>query len=125
MRIIPRTVIQVVALLLFGTAPGCEKGELVTFSRPMMGTMVSLTVIADTRESGVRASEAAFGEIARIEALMSPKAVDSDIARLNREAARSPVSVSEETFALLRTSIEVSRETGGAFDVSFASLGGL
>lgn len=125
MRIIPRTVIQVVALLLFGTAPGCDKGELVTFSRPMMGTMVSLTVIADTRESGVRASEAAFGEIARIEALMSPKSVDSDIARLNREAARSPVSVSEETFSLLRTSIEVSLETGGAFDVSFASLGGL
>jgi len=125
MRTSPQTITFMAALLLLGAAPGCDRGELVTTTRPMLGTMVSLTVIADTRESGVRASEAAFGEIARIEALMSPKIADSDIARLNRGAARSPVSVSEETFALLRTSIEVSRETGGAFDVSFASLGGL
>lgn len=125
MRAFARTVILSAMLLLFGTAPGCNRGELATFSRPMMGTMVSLTVIADTRESGVRACEAAFGEIARIEALMSPKAADGDIARLNREAGCRPVSVSEETFALLRTSMEVSCETGGAFDVSFASLGGL
>ncbi len=125
MRTIPRLASLLPAILPLIVTPACNKGELFTFSRPMLGTMINISLIADTRETGVRASTAAFSEIARIEALMSPKLADSDIARINREASRVPVSVSGETFELIRASIGVSRETDGAFDISFASLGGL
>lgn len=122
MRSSPRRALFVLPILLFAATTGCRKGELLTFNRPMLGTMITITMVADSREAGVRASEEAFGEISRIEALMSPRQSESDVARLNRDGGRAPVAVSNETFALIEKSIEVSRRTDGAFDISFASI---
>ncbi|HSV97849.1 MAG TPA: FAD:protein FMN transferase [Spirochaetota bacterium] len=125
MRSIPRFVRCALPFALLLGAIGCRKGELITFNRPMLGTIITITIIADSSEAGVRASEAAFNEIARIEALMSPRLAGSDVARLNRDGGRIHVTVSDETFALIEKSIEVSHRTDGAFDISFASLGHL
>ncbi|MCU0844256.1 MAG: FAD:protein FMN transferase [Spirochaetes bacterium] len=125
MRPIPRFPRCALPFVLLFCAIGCHKGELLTFNRPMLGTIITITIIADSREAGVRASEAAFSEILRIEALMSPLRAGSDIARLNNNGGCTPVPISNETFALVEKSIDVSRATGGAFDISFASLGRL
>jgi len=47
----------------------------------------------------------------------------SEISRVNRLAAREPVVVSPELFKLLQSSLEYSRITEGAFDITFDSVG--
>lgn len=112
-----------IAILVFC---GCgRKGELYTFSRMQIGTLINITVIADTPERGVRASNAAFSEIARVESLMSPKRAGSDIVSINNSAWKAPVHISGETYALMRKSIAISEQTDGAFDITFASVGTL
>ena len=56
---------------------------------------------------------------------MSPHKPDSELSRINREAASRAVSLSEEMFALLTRSQEFSRRSDGAFDITFAGAGKL
>jgi len=86
----------------------------------MMGTMVNLTIVGD-RPAASRSAEAAFAEIMRIESLMSPYRDVSDVYRINHSAGK-PVSVSSETLQILDRSIRAGDETGGAFDITFASI---
>lgn len=50
---------------------------------------------------------------------------ESELSRINREAAATAVSVSDEMFTLLARSIEFSDLSGGAFDITYASVGHL
>lgn len=101
------------------------EAKLHTYMRPMLGTIVNLTIIAPSGERASSAARAAFGEIERIEKLMSPHLAESDVSGINARAADGPVRVSADTFAVIALSQEVSRLTNGAFDASFASLGKL
>ncbi|HYA59059.1 MAG TPA: FAD:protein FMN transferase, partial [Burkholderiaceae bacterium] len=56
---------------------------------------------------------------------MSPYKPESELSRINRDAANSPVSVSQEMFDLLSRSLDFSRLSDGAFDITFASAGHL
>ncbi len=109
--------------LFLSAATSVEKPH--TYMRPMLGTMVNLTIIAGSEELAATAARAAFGEIERIENLMSPRLAESDVSRINARAVVEPVRVSADTLAVIALSQEVSRLTGGAFDASFASLGRL
>ncbi|TAL39178.1 MAG: FAD:protein FMN transferase [Spirochaetes bacterium] len=100
----------------------CSGGGTHTYSRPLMGTIVNITIIADSKREADAASEKAFGAIEEIERLMSPKSEAGDVYRLNEQAAYRPVRVSDGTFMLVRRANEVAARTGGAFDISFAAL---
>src|SRR5690606_27138307 len=58
-----------------------------------------------------------------IDALMSTYKPDSEVSRVNAEAAGRPVPVAPELFDLLQTSLEYSRLSKGAFDITYASVG--
>ncbi|MEL7185762.1 MAG: FAD:protein FMN transferase, partial [Pseudomonadota bacterium] len=45
------------------------------------------------------------------------------ISEINRDAATKPVVAGDELYELIRRSIEVSRLTGGAFDITYDSVG--
>jgi thiamine biosynthesis lipoprotein len=47
------------------------------------------------------------------------------LCRINREAARRPVPLSDEMFHLIQRALDFSRLTGGAFDISYAAVGQL
>lgn len=107
--------------LLLTAATG--EAKLHTYMRPMLGTLVNLTIIASSEEIAASAARAAFGEIDRVEKLMSPRLAESDVSRINARAAEGPVHVSADTFTVITLAQQVSRLTGGAFDASFASAG--
>ncbi len=109
--------------LFMGAAIGA--GKLNTYMRPMLGTIVNLTIIAPSGETASSAARAAFGEIERVEKLMSPHLAESDVSGINARAAEGPVRISADTFSVITLAQEVSRLSGGAFDASFASLGKL
>lgn len=92
-------------------------------ARPLMGTEVSVWFWSDDAEADGALIEAVFNEAARIDRLMSTYKDESKISEINRHAADHPVVAGNEIFELIKKSIEVSRLTDGAFDITYESVG--
>ena len=90
-----------------------------------MGTSVRVAAYHEDDARAQAAVPAALQELRRIDAAMSPYKPDSEISRVNARAAREPVPVSAEFAGLLERAREISELTGGAFDITFASVGHL
>ena len=97
--------------------------EWVGDARPMMGTEVSVYLWSDDPEAGRQALAAVFDEAARIDRLMSTYKDESEISKINREAAARPVPAGEELFRLVQRSLDISELTQGAFDITYDSVG--
>ena len=67
--------------------------------------------------------EEVFNEAARIDRLMSTYKDESEISKINREAATHPVAATDELFTLLQRSLDISALTRGAFDITYDSVG--
>jgi len=89
----------------------------------MMGTEVSVNLWCDDPEAGRQALDEVFAEAARIDRLMSTYRDDSEISKINRDAAMTPVQTSAELFKLIGQALEVSVLTAGAFDITYDSVG--
>jgi thiamine biosynthesis lipoprotein len=81
-----------------------------------MDTLVTITVVSDSRQEADEALEAAFDEIRRLEELLSFWTEDSEIAAIYQNAGVRPVSVSPETLEVVERSLHIAEKTGGAFD---------
>jgi thiamine biosynthesis lipoprotein len=103
----------------------CKETHTYRVGRPLIGTLINLTIVTDSEAHGAKAAEAVFAEIARIESLFSPFKKESDVCRLNASGGDREVPVSGEMLDLLEQSVEISEATAGAFDVTFATLSGL
>jgi thiamine biosynthesis lipoprotein len=90
-----------------------------------MGTEVKVTVWTDDEPRAGVAVAAAFAEFDRLDQLMSVWKDGSDIVRLNAASGESAVQVSAETREVLSIARQISEQTSGAFDVTFAALSGL
>jgi len=90
-----------------------------------MGTAIAVELRADDPNLAERGLAAVIGEMHRIDAAMSPHKDDSELSRINREAADGPVRASEEMFGLLQRAVAFSELSGGAFDITYAAAGRL
>lgn len=88
-----------------------------------MGTEVSVQFWADDAAEANAATDAIMAEMRRIDTQFSPYKPDSQLSVLNRTAGQTPVAVSDELAFLIARSLAVSKLTGGAFDISFSSVG--
>ena len=86
-----------------------------------MGTRFEITLVS-TQEAANQYLNAAQGEIERIERLISSWDANSQTAEINRQAGIKPVKVAKELYELIARSIEISKITQGAFDISYAAL---
>ncbi|MEP0357752.1 MAG: FAD:protein FMN transferase [Paraglaciecola sp.] len=98
-------------------------GQWFESKQGIMGTNIHVELWSESRATGEAATEAVMDEMRRIDRLMSPYKPTSELSKLNAEAAFGPVVVSKELFDLISLSIELSKETQGAFDITFASVG--
>lgn len=85
-------------------------------ARPLLGTIVEITVYAATEACALRASTAGFGAIADVHRLMSFHEPDSDLSRINRHAHTRAVEIDPRTFAVLRRAHFHSIASQGIFD---------
>ena len=97
--------------------------DWVSDARPLMGTEVSVYLWSDDPAAGRLALEEVFVEVARIDRLMSTYKDESEISKINREAASGPVAAGGELFGLIQRSLDISVLTRGAFDITFDSVG--
>jgi thiamine biosynthesis lipoprotein len=89
----------------------------------IMGTAIRVELWHEEPAKGSTALDAVMEEMHRIDRAMSPFKPESELSRINREAAKAPVPISEEMFELLARSVAFSKLSEGAFDITFASVG--
>jgi thiamine biosynthesis lipoprotein len=90
--------------------------------REVMGTFARVVAVAADSNTAKRCIEAAFAEIKRVDGLMSKYRSDSEISELNRDGFARAVKVSKSTYDVLQRSVEFSKLSGGAFDVTVGPL---
>lgn len=117
----------VLAALLLLSCRNAPREQSYEAQQNLMGTIVRIKAFAKDlpRERFDAVSGQGFAEIKRIEGEMSEWRPESPISRAARLAGREAVPVSDELAALIDLSLDVSRRTGGAFDISFKPLGRL
>jgi FAD:protein FMN transferase len=118
-RIIIALILGMASLLATSTT----LAEWYSREEAIMGTAVRVELWHDDATAARAAMSAVMDEMHRIDASMSPYKPDSELSRINREAAQKPVPVSQEMFDLIARSIEFSKLSGGAFDITFSSVG--
>jgi len=125
---VARVVIGIVALSWASGALG-DEGRVVSRTYGVMGTEARFTIYTGDEAKADRAFGAAYDEIRRIEVLMTdwerPGEPESDVVRINKAAGKKPVRVSPETVAVIEKSLEMSRRSEGAFDITYAVMRGL
>ena len=88
-----------------------------------MGTRFKLTLYADSTEAADKAANAAFARIAELDGRLSHYKDDSELSRLCRASGSGEwASASEELWLMLTRSVDLSRRTDGAFDVTVGPL---
>jgi len=113
------------ALTILIAAPLCggsASTHLFSESRPAMGTLFTLYLYAADQHQASALFEAAFAEIERVEEALSNYRPSSELSRINRLAAQRPVTTDPEVFAFLERSLDFSRRSAGAFDITVGQL---
>jgi thiamine biosynthesis lipoprotein len=88
----------------------------------VMGTFARVVTVAADSNTAKGCIGAAFAEIEKVDRLMSKYRNDSEISELNRDGFKRAVKVSKSTYEVLEKSIEFSKLSSGAFDVTVGPL---
>jgi len=107
--------------LLVLTMPAQAEWQRLPFQT--MGTQAYVELWSEDDDLGKDLLIAVQNEFERINQLMSPYIASSELSLLNREAANQPVLISNELYLLLQQAEQLAKLSGGAFDISFASVG--
>ena len=91
-------------------------------SADAMGSTWSIILYGDDRARMEAAMDAAFGELCRIDAMLSNYRPSSEWCELNRRAAERAVKVSPELFRFISDCMQYHRLSEGAFDISVGPL---
>lgn len=104
-------------LALFAAALAQERRE---FVEPHMGTLFRIVVYSV--EPATTAARAAFDRVAELNRAFSDYEETSELSRLCRQPAGTPVPVGCDLFAILQISQELAAKTDGAFDVTLGPV---
>jgi len=117
----------VVAIPVFVTVlirSGDVAAELSQYAdtRPLMGTLVSMTVEGPRRDVLEQGVNDAYREMSRLSDMMNHYNPDSVVSQINRQAGAQPVTVPRELMEVLAMARRVSERSEGAFDITVGSL---
>ncbi|GAH51982.1 unnamed protein product, partial [marine sediment metagenome] len=88
----------------------------------VVGTDARLEAVARNKSHARRMFQQAVEQMRMVELRMSTYREESEVSRLNATGSQHPVELSEHTLRVLREAVEMSKLTGGAFDVTYAPL---
>jgi len=93
-------------------------GEKYEASEPHMGTLVSITLYADSPDQAQRAFTAGFARIAQLNRILSDYDPDSELSR----ACEADTHYSPELLVVLNHAQQLAVETNGAFDITVGPI---
>lgn len=111
-------VLAVILLAGCGSIRSSELPVVVKRTQMQMGTLVSITAVAPTREIAQTAIEAGFHEIKRLEQVLSTWIATSELSLVNAAAGHHPVAIGPETLELVLRSLEMAALTEGGFNIA-------
>jgi FAD:protein FMN transferase len=115
-------ILSVLAFLLFLAAcrsvPVEKPLQRFEFSRPAMGTLITITLYASDLAQAKAGAAASFQRIDELEDIMSDYQADSEVMRLCDQPFGTPVPVSKDLFEILQRAQTTARLSDGAFDVT-------
>jgi thiamine biosynthesis lipoprotein len=91
-------------------------------SADAMGVAYTVVLYGYDMDRMRTAAQMALEEVQRVDRMLSKYRAESEVSRVNRDAADHPVKVSPEFFALLSECLRYSRESEGAFDITVGPL---
>ena len=115
------------AMLFLGTSCSKMKPEpasLFTFQEGHMGTQFTIRSWATEADEAAlkKATSEAFAEIHRLEMIFSDYQPTSEVIGLAEVLANEPTAISDDLAEVIETSLELSRETDGAFDITVSPM---
>ncbi|WP_225314416.1 FAD:protein FMN transferase [Marinobacter halotolerans] len=99
------------------------RAEWVSVSGTAMTTPIEMEYWTEDPAVIGEAGQAVLALFQRIDRQMSRYREDSELSRVNRQAAEDPVEVSDSLFTVLQEALRVSELSEGAFDITFGSVG--
>lgn len=116
----------IIALGLLALA-GCTKPlDKFEYIEPKMGTSFRMVLYAADQQEADAAAKAAFARVDALNAILSDYDPDSELSKLSANSKTSAptawTDISDELGVVLLESIEMSKKTGGAFDITVGPL---
>jgi thiamine biosynthesis lipoprotein len=99
-----------------------DDAQLFTRVHPAMGTDFTLYIYVPDAAAADREADRVFAIVDQLESLLSNYQPQSELSRINHEAAQHPVTTDPETFRFLKESLTWSARSDGAFDITVGKL---
>lgn len=110
---------------LVAAAPAHAAPGRLQYTHESMGTIVTVWFWTDREADAAKAANDMFAEIDRLDREMTSWKPGSDVSNINDAAGEHPVKVSDETLAVLERALDISRRSGGVFDITVGGFRGL
>jgi thiamine biosynthesis lipoprotein len=114
---------RLVPLLLACLLPVGAHAEWHVREEAIMGTRVAVELWSEDAALASRAMDAVMEEMRRTDELMSTYKPESQLSQVNAHAHERAVPVDPEIIKVVERGLEMSRLSGGAFDITYASVG--
>jgi thiamine biosynthesis lipoprotein len=108
-------------IVLLGALPA--RAAWVGDAMDLMGTRVSVELWAEDEALGKELVTEVMREYVRFDAAMSTYKPTSEISHVNARASEAPIEIGAELFGLVERSLALSAASGGAFDITYDSVG--
>lgn len=90
-------------------------------AQPLLGTRVEIGITADGPDEALHAAiDSGFAAVARVHSLMSYHQPESELSRLNRDAATGWQEVDPRTYRVIEAALQFAASSEGAFDPTVA-----
>ena len=119
-----RALVVLCVLLATASAGHAAPGKL-TYTDKAMGTYVTVWFWTDRQVDAAAGAKAVFDEMRRLDAEMTTWTPTGETAKINAAAGVKPVKVSDEEFEVIARAVDVSKHSGGVFDITVEAFRGL
>ncbi|MCW9031800.1 MAG: FAD:protein FMN transferase [Gammaproteobacteria bacterium] len=119
----PKTNLHFITFLFVFLTHTPAYAEWYKANKAIMGTAINVELWHDNKKIAEANIQRVFDEMHRIDRLMSPYKQNSEVSLINANASNHPLKISSELFELIKKSINISKLSNGAFDITFASVG--
>ena len=114
---------RILTACLLGLLPALTHAEWFQREEAIMGTRVAVELWSEDAALAGRAMDEVIAEMRRTDELMSTYKPESQLSQVNAHAHERPVQVDADIIEVVERALAMSKLSGGAFDITYASVG--
>jgi len=114
---------RILTVCLLGFLLALAHAEWFQREEAIMGTRVAVELWSEDAALAERAMDAVIAEMRRTDELMSTYKPESQLSQVNAHAHERPVQVDADIIEVVERALAMSKLSGGAFDITYASVG--